>query len=47
MKPWPSLDQAYPMVVQVEDQKRLTEQGNDGRNLMSLNVQKVSYGNAP
>lgn len=43
LKPLPNLDQAYSMVVQVEDQKGLSEQQQDGRNLMAMNVQKGNY----
>lgn len=44
LKPWCSLDQAYSMVVQVEEQKCLNEQQSEGKNMMSMNVQKSTMG---
>lgn len=43
IKPLSSLDNAYSMIIQVEDQRFLSESGPEGRNLMSMNVGKQSY----
>lgn len=40
IKPLPTLDGAYSMIVQVEDQRQLNEGPHDGRNLMTMNVVK-------
>lgn len=46
-QPWPTLDQAYAMVVQVEDQKQLNDSPQDVKGIMAMNVNKPNYGSAP
>lgn len=40
IKPLPNLDTTYSMVVQVEDQRQLSESSQDGRTVMSMNLGK-------
>lgn len=47
IKPLPTLDNAYSMITQVEDQRHLNDSLQDGRNLMTMNVGRQPFVSQP